>query len=105
MSLLYLIKAHYRVGPATNRFGKLTRLFVPHITWGCSHQTRDIVTFHELRHIDLKKSLFHFEEAVGLFARDIDYWHASPHGNDLSDVVSGDLKIRGLLLERNIETK
>ena len=54
-----------RIGTAAHCFGKLSALFVAHISGRCAHQPADVVPLHELAHVQLDERLFAAKEELG----------------------------------------
>ena len=57
MGLLDLVEHNDRVGVTADGFGKLSSLFVAHITRRSAYQTADGMAFHELGHIQLYQGI------------------------------------------------
>ena len=65
MGFFDFIQEDHRIRTAPHGFGKLTALFVAHITRRRAHQTADIMPFHELGHVDFDQGLLGAKEELG----------------------------------------
>ena len=65
MSLCNLVQQDQRIGPAPDRFGKLSALFMAHIARRRPYQTCHSVTFLVFAHINLDNGAFVIKQQFG----------------------------------------
>ena len=65
VGLLDLVQEHHGVALAADSLGQLAAFLEAHIAWRCAHQSADVVTLHELAHVDLDERVLTAEHELG----------------------------------------